>query len=133
MNPAVPPPTISSVPSSGVSEIVYLADANGVIRFATPPAAHMYGYDLSDLIGQAALRYVLPAERETVRDWWQQFVNAPDRRSAETRVTFVRADGQPVRVRVSLWRLPTGDDFLAVHHVFDQLRDRMETLYAILT
>ncbi len=127
--PASPP---SSVPTSDVSEIVFVLDPGGVIQFATPAAAGFYGYESGELVGQTALQFVDPAEAEAIRAGWAAFINDPAAVSHEFPVTLARAGGQRLRVRVTVWWLPGRDELLAVHHVFDRLRDRLDTLYAIL-
>ncbi|HVO70349.1 MAG TPA: GAF domain-containing protein, partial [Aggregatilineaceae bacterium] len=121
----------SRPPDRDASDVVLLIDRRGVIRFATPAAAHLCGYKPEDLAGRSALRFIAPESIDEMRERWLAFCSDPSRLSDEMPITIVSATGHRIPVRVSAWRLPGRNDFLVVHHVSERLRDRLETLYSI--
>jgi GAF domain-containing protein len=66
-----------------------------------------------------------------VRTRWQAWLDDPARASDEMIVSMQMANGQRAPVRLTIWRLADSPDFLLVHHIFDQLQDRLRTLYSI--
>lgn len=53
-----------TIPSNGVlMEGLLLADAAGVIRFATPPAEQLFGRSSRDLVGKSLAELLIPADR----------------------------------------------------------------------
>ncbi|MBI5959360.1 MAG: GAF domain-containing protein [Chloroflexi bacterium] len=118
-----------SVP--GASEVICLLNERGVIRFATPATADFYGYSLDELIGRSGLRFVAPEDADSVNARWQSWRADPARQSDEMRVMVQLATGQRLAIRMTIWRQPDSSDFLLVHHIFDDLQDRLRTLYSI--
>jgi PAS domain S-box-containing protein len=121
----------SHPPHQDASDAVSLIDRRGVIRFATPAATHLYGYQPEDVAGRSAMRFIAPESVDQVRERWLAFCSDPSRSSGEMLITIVSATGHRIPVRVSVWRLPGRNDFLLVHYVSKNLRDRLETLYTI--
>jgi PAS domain S-box-containing protein len=131
---SIPPAPRSDAPQPPTwdpSDAVSLIDRRAVIRFATPAAAHLYGYEPEDVVGRSALRFIAPESADAARERWLAFSSDPSKSSDEMLITIVSAAGFHIPVRASAWRLPGRKDFLLVHHVSDRLRDRLETLYAI--
>ena len=126
------PPETPVVTGAGAREAVFLIDANGLIEFVTPLTAQLYGYTVDDLIGQPALRFAAPGDVDTICRHWRSLRDDPACASVEFDAAMLTATGRPVPVKVSIWRLPDGDRFLAAHHVADPVRDRLRTLYSIL-
>lgn len=126
-------PWVSSGAPSEHPEAVVLVNADGIIRFATPAAAHFYGYELSDIVGRNAARFVAPEDAPKLAERWQALLDEPDRQSDEMVLTIIGAQEHRVRVRVTLWRLPGRDEFLVMHHVIDYIQDRLAAIYSILT
>ena len=88
------------------SDAVSLIDRRGVIRFATPAAAHLYGYRLEDITGRSALRFIAPESIAQARERWLAFRSDPSTLSDEMPITVVSATGHRIAVQVSVWRLP---------------------------
>lgn len=112
--------------------IVIVVDRCGVVRFATPDAAHYLGTSPSDVVGRSVLDYIAADERESVTALWHELLNTPDRVSGELVVTPHERLEHAKPLRVSMWELPHGDGFLLLFHLSDHIRDRLETLYSIL-
>lgn len=127
------PPELTPMTAANFREAVFVIAANGTIEFVTPVAAQVYGYTVDEVIGQPADQYIAPQDVEQVRQWWCAMRDNPGRSSAELDVSVRTAAGGQVPARVSIWRLPGGDRFLAAHHVLDVVRDRLQTLYSVLT
>jgi len=127
------PSDFSSMAVPNVREAIFLIRADGVIEFVTPMTAHLYGYTVADVIGQPARRFIVPEDVELARQHWYALRDNPDRSFAELDVAVLTEAGRHISARVSIWRLPCGDRFLVAHHVVDVVRDRLQTLYSVLT
>ncbi|NDJ77674.1 MAG: GAF domain-containing protein [Chloroflexi bacterium] len=125
--PHSPLPAVPHAP-----EAILILDARGVIRFATPAAAEHFGYQLEDVIGRSPLRFVAPEESDDILARWEQFITSSEPDSAQVTVSMLTADDRRVPVRLTVWRQPETGGFLVVHHVLDQLRDRLESLYSVM-
>ena len=112
-------------------EVLTVIDAQGVIRFITPAAAHFYGYEQSQMMGHLVLRFIRPDQRARVALRWRAVVADPDWTSESWQVTLVKANRQQVAINAAMWRLPGTDTFLLVHQVTEGFRDRLDTLYTI--
>ncbi len=115
------------------SEIVLLIDRRGIIRFATPNVAEHFAATADEVVGRSVLEYIAPNEHETVIARWNSLLNSPDHLSSEIVVNLDQRLQYNRPLRVSAWRLRGGDEFLLLFHLSDHIRDRLETLYAILT
>lgn len=127
----VPQALESLPPSSGASEAICVINSEGIIRFATPTVAQLYGYSLEDILGRSTLRFVAAENRDYVLARWQGFLADTARVFDQIIVSAQAGSGQRFPIRVSIWRLPEPDQFLLVHHVFDQIQNRLQALYAI--
>jgi PAS domain S-box-containing protein len=119
-------------PGVGAAEMLCVLNANGVIRFATPATATLYGYALPDLIGRSALRFIAPEHQADVTARWEALRSDPTLFSDQMQVALIAANGRRVPIRVSIWRMPDRDEFLLIHHVVEHLQARLETLYSIM-
>ena len=113
------------------SEAVALLDSQGIIRFATTETAQFYGHPVDQMVGHPALRFIVPADHEHARAQWRQLLSDDTQQSIHLQVRIVTADGRRIPSHISLWRLPDRESFLALHHIGERVRDRLETLYAI--
>jgi len=113
-------------------EAVYLVNRHGVIRFATPVAAQLYGYPVNDIIGRTLLRYIAPEAHAEIAAAWLAFARDPAQPYIEFTAPLITANGYRSQVRSSVWRVPGTQTFVLVHHVMDAVRDRLDALYAIL-
>ncbi len=114
------------------SEAVLVVDAGGTIRFATPSTAQYYGYTRDAIVGQPARHFIAPEDIAPVRAGWQRLQDDPTLETHEVRVNMLTATGRRVPIRATMWRLPGAAGFLVVLHIFDHLRDRLETLYSTI-
>lgn len=113
--------------------IVIVTDRCGIVRFATSAAKQYFDDGAGDLIGRSALDFIHHDERETVRARWQAVFKESDTAFAEMIVTIDEQFKQVQPLRVGVWRLPQDDAFLLIFHLSDHIRDRLETLYNILS
>jgi two-component system cell cycle sensor histidine kinase/response regulator CckA len=58
-------------------EGVVLADAGGVIRYASPSSLRVLGYDPEELVGRDGFALIHPEDLPRVRDLWVQLLAAP--------------------------------------------------------
>ena len=130
-NDAHYPVLLSAVPDT--PEAVLIINGNGVIRFATPAVARYFEYELDDILGRTILRFVSPEEADAVRAHWEGITITPGVQSDALTCTLLSARGHRMRVRTTIWQLDEADQFLVVLHVLDHIRDRLETLYAVLS
>ncbi|NLX09002.1 MAG: GAF domain-containing protein [Chloroflexi bacterium] len=114
------------------SEAICIVNANGVVRFATPAAAHSYGYEVSDLVGHCLLRFVDPDQVDTAYEQWEAFCCASDQLYGLFNLPVISADGRRQMVQASVWRIPDERNFLILHHLSERFRERLEALYSIL-
>jgi PAS domain S-box-containing protein len=114
------------------SEVLSVLSANGVIRFATPATAGFYGYELDEIVGRSALRFIAPESRDAITAQWEALRHDPALDTDDMLLTMVAANGRRIPIRASIWRLPGRDEYLLIHHVVEHLRERLDTLYSIL-
>ena len=114
------------------SEAIYLVDRRGRILFTTPIGASFYGFEPDDLIGQPVLNFVAPESLSSVRSDWRNLVNEPAQTAGEMTIKIVDANHVVRAIRATLWRVPGHDLFIVIHHFLDDVRDRLQTLYAVL-
>jgi PAS domain S-box-containing protein len=126
------PMLLAPAADSDLAEVICVLNANGVIRFATPAAAHFIGYQLSEIVGRSALRFVVPNMHETTIQCWMALRDEPAAQSDEMLLTLIASNGRRVPIQATAWRLPNRDEFLLVLHLVEHLRDRLDTLNAIL-
>ncbi len=128
-------PTMTSSdlhPEALTYEAIYILNSDGIIQFATPNAVRYYGYAVAEVIGRSAFDFIPPPEVPQALERWQSFLNNSNQPSEQLSVTVISAAGLPVRVQVSVWRLPNADLFMLIHHAAEQVRDRLQTLYSIM-
>ena len=115
-----------------VSEAIFLIDANYIIRFATPVAVQIHGYELDQITGRSALDFIAPEVVDAVEARWQAMLAAGGPDFDELRIPVLTTDARRLVIRASMWRLPGRDEFLLLYHALDHVRDRLETLYSML-
>lgn len=113
-------------------EAVCLIGVDGRVRFATPMAARFYGHAPGALVGRLALRFIAPEARRAVVASWQALFDDPAQSSVSLTTTVLTAGGGRRQMRCTLWRVPQMNYVLLLHHLFDTIRDRLETLYSVL-
>ncbi|MBN1565948.1 MAG: GAF domain-containing protein [Anaerolineae bacterium] len=129
---SLPHPLLSSATSSDLAEVICVLNANGAIQFATPAAAQFFGYDMPNIIGRSALRFVdADTYSETIQRWGAMR-DDPTNSLNEMHLTMVAANGRRIPIRATVWRLPSSKEFLLVLHLVEYLQDRLQTLYSIL-
>jgi PAS domain S-box-containing protein len=129
---SVPQAVVSRSSGVNTAEAICVLNASGVIRFATLAAAAFYGYELDNLIGRSALRFVAPESTAAVIARWDEVISNPDKLFSQVLITAIAANGRRLPIRVSIWRLPDRDEFLLIHHVVEHLRERLDMLYSIM-
>ena len=127
--------SLSSSESSAASlfnapEAIMLLNRHGVVRFATPAIAEIYGYTPKEVHGRSVFRFLTPECADHVRVEWQQFL-ASGHPSHEFAAVVRARGGQRVAVSASIWRLPQSHTFLAVYHLHERIRDHLHAIYAI--
>lgn len=129
----IPQPFVNQAGWPDAPEAIIVMDSRGIIRLATPAVAAFYGYELEEIIGRSALRFLAPESTEHVGFIWRMFVENEHLRSHEIHATMQSKSGHRIPVRASLWRVPGQDVFLLVHHILDYLRDRLDMLYTLIS
>jgi len=115
-----------------VDGVVIVIDQSGIVRFATHAAVQYLNDGAGEVVGRCVLEFIAPAERQAVRARWQALHTLSDTMFDEMVVTLDERLKHVQPLRVGIWRLPEKDAFLLVFYLSDHLRDRLETLYAIL-
>lgn len=110
--------------STEPADAIFLINARGLIRFATPIAANYYGYHRDNIIGRSVLRFVAPHDTDLLITRWEAFVYNPAVLFHEFVISMVLANGQQIPTHISIWRLPSGNEFLAVHHIHEHNNHR---------
>lgn len=72
--------------------IITVIDADGEITYQSPTITHDFGYDVSELIGENALKYIHPDDQEQVQDVVSNVLEEPGGRDS-VRYRFKDADG----------------------------------------
>ncbi len=112
--------------------IIIVVDKCGIIQFATLAAEQYLDDGAGPLVGRSALEFITPLEREAIKMRWQAHFRNPENLTDEMIVTLDERLNHVHPLRVGIWRLPYEDAFLLVFHLSDHIRDRLDTLYAIL-
>ncbi len=89
-------------------EGIWMADMEGVTRFANPQMARMLGCDRSEMIGHSVFEFVFPEDHETVRGHFAGFLAAGQ--GVEVQERLRRKDGEEIwaLVAASVFPGPAG-------------------------
>ena len=58
------------------TDVVTELDADGIIRYVSPSFERIFGYDQTELVGEAAIHYIHPDEREEVLDVFEEVLSS---------------------------------------------------------
>ncbi len=123
----------ASASLSDPSEAILWIDREGVIQLATPAAVQSCGYTEEQVVGHPLLQFIARDENDPTYQQWMEFSQSNSSDFIEMSINICSAAGAQHPMRASIWRLADQQGFLLVQHRVDRIRDRLATLYSVMT